>query len=128
MCGAYDCYACRGESALRYRAWEAAGCPEPENCACGEEKDWETGECPDCGETPDPENITDPEAAEVCTTVLSTTHVARKEHVEVYGGRIQPGDTYRRTVYMGYIGPCRDFPEGGPRWLRVSKRLISRAP
>lgn len=131
MCGAYDCYACRGESALRYREEERWGSEEDderERCLCGEVKEEAYGKvpamCPECGENPDPEHIEYPEDAEVCTAVRSTVHVARKEHA---GGTIQPGDTYKRTVYMGYIGPCRDYPEGGPRYLRVYKRLISKA-
>jgi hypothetical protein len=134
MCGAYDCYACRGESALRYREEERWGseeeCGERDRCLCGEEMEEGYGsvpaKCPECGEEPDPERIC-LEDAEVWTTTRITTHVARKVHKGYHEGRsheIQPGDTYRRVVYMGYIRACRDYPEGGPRFLRVIKNFV----
>jgi hypothetical protein len=58
------------------------------------------------------------------TFTHSRVHVARKEHSN---GRIQPGDTYRRTVRGGYISACTEYPEGGPRWLTVHKTLIKKA-
>jgi hypothetical protein len=64
------------------------------------------------------------EDAEIETFSHVTVHVARIAH---RNGYIQPGDTYRRMVYGGYIGPCREYPKGGPRWLRVYKLLVKRA-
>jgi len=49
--------------------------------------------------------------------IESTTHVARKEH---NGGKIQPGDTYRRTVYFRWR-------QDGPGWFVAYKRLIKKA-
>jgi hypothetical protein len=67
------------------------------------------------------EEWADTEAHYVQTLSHSRTHVARKEHA---AGTIQPGDTYRRSVTGGYISACEEYPEGGPRWMTVSKRLL----
>ena len=66
----------------------------------------------------------DTEAHYEHTFTHSRVHVARKEHSK---GRIQPGDTYQRTVRGGYISACEEYPEGGPRWLTVYKKLIKKA-
>ena len=47
-----------------------------------------------------------------CLVVRKATHVARKTH-----GAIQPGDTYRLTVY-------RHWREGGPSWITTEKVRI----
>jgi len=60
----------------------------------------------------------------VQTLSRSAVHVARKEHL---GGEIQPGDTYRRYVTGGYISACEEYPEGGPRWMTIRKKLIKKA-
>jgi hypothetical protein len=59
--------------------------------------------CPDCGL--------------VTSSVCCNTHVARKEH---RGGRIGPGDTYRREVVFGY------HYEDKYRTMRVSKTFVKR--
>lgn len=110
-----DCSACRPDDCEVCGKWDGCDCEECDQCGC---------DARNCGCEVDPEDIEDPEDAEVETFSRFTVHVARQEHS---GGRIKPGDTYRRTVYGGYIGPCRDYPEGGPRWLRVVKTLVKRA-
>lgn len=47
-----------------------------------------------------------------CSVVRTATHVARKTH-----GAIQPGETYRLTVY-------RHWREGGPSWITTEKVRI----
>jgi hypothetical protein len=96
-------------SACGWSGWTDSGC---EGCPDDDEED------------PIPDEEREIEDAEVETFSRFTVHVARIAH---RNGYIQPGDTYRRTVYGGYIGPCRDYPEGGPRWLRVVKTLVKRA-
>ena len=70
------------------------------------------------------EEWSDTGAHYVTTMTRSRVHVARIAHS---GGRIQPGDTYRRSIVGGYISACEQYPEGGPRWLEVRKSLIKRA-
>jgi len=48
-----------------------------------------------------------------CSVVRTATHVARKAH-----GAIQPGDTYRLTVY-------RHWREVGPSWVTTKKVRVS---
>ena len=67
--------------------------------ACGVHHDYET--VSDCCEEPVEEGG--------CSVVRTATHVARKAH-----GAIQPGDTYRLTVY-------RHWRAGGPSWITTEK-------
>jgi hypothetical protein len=66
--------------------------------------------------------------AKILTLTRTTTHTARKVHAgRGRDGRwatdaIKPGQRYRRVVEGGYVGICRDYPEGGgPRWMEVRK-------
>ena len=109
-----DCSSCRPDDCQICGKWDGCDCEPCDTC----EEDARNCECVVPVEQ---REIFD---AEIQTFSRSTVHVARIAH---RNGYIQPGDTYRRTVYGGYIGPCRDYPEGGPRWLKVQKRLIKRA-
>lgn len=48
----------------------------------------------------------------------TTRHTARRDHKD---GKVKRGDYYSRTVRAGYH-------EGGPRWMRIEKRVIESAP
>lgn len=112
--GMSDGPSCEGRCADTDRVVECDDCGEEgddcscEKCAiCDEKVTSKWGDTCRCNPGPHIE-----------TFWRSTTHVARKADATF---RVNPGDTYRRTVRGGYI-------KGGPRWMRSIKIVMKRAP